>query len=380
MTRVLFFIHSLAGGGAERVMCHLLKHLDRSRFTPALVVMDKSGPYLSQVPEDVAIYDLSVQEENPLHFPRILLGLRRVVQQFRPDVICSMLWYANLAAVLASRGFPGVKTVISERISTSYEIENETVIKPLQQIKGLLIRSIYPRADHAVAVSEGIAAELVERFGVRPQRCSFIHNPVDLRFLEQQKAVPDDPWRQGRGIRLLAIGRLSHQKGFDLLIRAVGRLTGRLQLQLVILGEGGERASLEKLAREVGVSDRVTLAGFSGNPYLWMGKADIFVLPSRAEGFPNVLLEAMATGLPVIAADCKTGPHELLKGGEVSPLVPVEDVEGLAETIAAVAGDPEYARELGERGALRAQDFNISKKVGEYQALFEKLAGKDGSL
>lgn len=379
MTRVLFFIHSLAGGGAERVMCHLLKHLDRSRFTAALVVMDKSGPYLSQLPDDIAVYDLGVQEENPLHFPRVVTGLRRIVREFRPDILCSMLWYANLAAVLATRGIPGVKTVISERISTSYEIENETVIKPLQKIKGVLIRCLYPRADHVVAVSEGIAAELVDRFGVAARRCSFIHNPVDHNFLDQQRGLSEDPWR-GSGIRLLAMGRLSHQKGFDLLIQAVGRLSGTCNLQLVILGEGGERSALEKLVAEEGLSGKVTLPGFSSNPYLWMNNAHIFVLSSRAEGFPNVLLEAMATGLPVVAADCKTGPRELLKGGEVCPLVPVEDVAKLAEAIAAVAGDIGHAAELGKWAERRAGDFTVRNKVGEYELLFERLAAKDGSL
>lgn len=376
MIRVLFFIHSLAGGGAERVMSHLLKNIDRSRFLPALVVMEKTGPYLSQIPDDVQIYDLEVVEENPLYFPRIVFGLRKILRQFRPDILCSMLWYANLAAVLAARGIPSVKTVISERISTSYEIENETVIRPLQQIKRMLIRRMYPSAAHIVTVSEGIAAELVERFGVRHDRVSCIHNPVDSEYIRQQSNSSSDPWPDS-GIRLLAIGRLSHQKGFDLLIRAAASLSGRMNLQLVILGEGGERANLEKLVEDEGVSGSVILPGFAENPYLWMRYADIFILPSRAEGFPNVLLEAMACGLPVIAADCRTGPRELLVNGEVCPLIAVNDLDGLVAAIEEIVGNRQYALELRDRVVLRAQDFTIRSQIGQYESLFAKLAAKD---
>lgn len=376
MIRVLFFIHSLAGGGAERVMSHLLKNIDRSRFDLALVVMEKTGPYLSQVPDDVKIYDLGVNEENPMYFPLIVFRLRGILRQFQPDILCSMLWYANLAAVLAVRGLPGVKTVISERISTSFEIENETVIRPLQHIKRMLIRRMYPWATHIVAVSEGIAVELVERFGVRQERISFIHNPVDVAFIKKQGTSFPDPWSR-RGIRLLAIGRLSHQKGFDLLIRAVARLSRTIDLQLVILGEGPERKNLEDQVKAEGLFDTVMLPGFADNPYVWMKHADIFVLSSRAEGFPNVLLEAMACGLPVIATDCRTGPNELLIGGEVCPIVPVDDLEGLCGAIEAVACNRPYAHELSQRAVIRAQDFTLSSQIGQYESLFAKLDAKD---
>lgn len=376
MIRVLFFIHSLAGGGAERVMTHLLKNLDRSRFVPALVVMEKTGPYLSQIPEDIQIYDLEVVEENPLHFPRIVFRLRGLLRQFQPDIVCSMLWYANLAALLAVRGIPGVKVVISERISTSFEIENETVIRPLQHIKKMLIRCLYPLATHIVAVSEGIADELVGRFGVRQERVSFIHNPVDEAFIRQQGTCSPDPW-SSRGVRLLAIGRLSHQKGFDLLIRAASRLFGSIDVQLVILGEGPERKNLEDLVKTEGVFESVKLPGFVVNPYVWMKHADIFVLSSRAEGFPNVLLEAMACGLPVISTDCRTGPRELLMGGKVCPIVPVDDLDEFVGAIEKVACNRTYAHELGKRAILRAQDFTLRNQIGQYESLFEKLAAKD---
>jgi glycosyltransferase involved in cell wall biosynthesis len=357
-------------------MSHLLKNIDRSRFLPALVVMEKTGPYFSQLPDDIQIYDLDVVEENPLHFPRIVSRLRKILKQFCPDILCSMLWYANLAAVLAAQGIPGVKTVISERISTSYEIENETVIRPLQYIKRLLIRSMYPCAAHIVTVSEGIAAELVERFGVRYDQVSYIHNPVDSEYIRQQCNSSSDPWPDS-GIRLLAIGRLSHQKGFDLLIRAVARLSFRMNLHLVILGEGSERANLEKLVEDERVSGRVILPGFADNPYRWMKYADMFILSSRAEGFPNVLLEAMACGLPVIATDCRTGPRELLIDGEVCPLIAINDLDGLAIAIEEIASNRQYALELRDKVVLRARDFTIRSQIGQYESLFAKLAAKD---
>lgn len=376
LIRVLFFIHNLAGGGAERVMTHLLRNLDRSRFQVGLVVMEKSGSYLHLVPDDVPIFDLQVLEEKPVYFPKIVWRLRKIIKEYKPHIVFSMLWYANIAAVVATRFLKDVKTVISERTFTSYELENETVIKSLKPVKGWLIRNLYPISDQIVAVSKGVSDDLINSFGVSHGRITVINNPVDIAAVMSKGQKAPDPW-DTKGFRILSVGRLKYHKGHDILIKAFAMSRIHNDAKLIILGEGPDRPSLEEIIRNEGLEDSVLMPGFQENPYAYLNYADLFILPSRLEGFPNALLEAMAFGLPVIAADCKTGPREILKDGSVCPLVPVDDPKALAEVMYHVLKDTDYRKELSKNSSSRVLDFKMSEQVGAYEALFENMVKRD---
>jgi len=373
--KILFFIHSLSGGGAERVLMRLVTHLDRSRFEPVLVLMEKKGAYLDMIPEDVPVHVLGVNEENPLEFFKIVKRLRRVVRELKPQILFSMLWYANISAILAVKGFPA-RSVISERIWTPYEIRDGTVLKALRPIKKFLLGKLYRHADHVVAVSGEIAVELCKNFGVRRENVSVIHNPVPILHLVEQSRAGGNPWRD-EGFKIVSMGRLTAQKGHDIVIRALGKLPEEVNFHLQILGEGPDEELLKGLVEECGLQGKVTLAGFADNPFAYLANADLFVLASRAEGFPNALVEAMCFNIPVIAADCPTGPREILHGGDVAPLVPEDDPEELAAALKRVMDDDSFRQGIVSRVAKRIQDFSAPLILERYEDLFAALVEKD---
>jgi glycosyltransferase involved in cell wall biosynthesis len=355
----------------------LINHLDRSRFEPVLVLMEKKGAYLDMIPEDVPVHVLGVNEENPLEMFKIVSRLRRVVRELTPQILFSMLWYANICAILAVKGLP-TRSVISERIWTPYEISDGTVLKALRPIKKFLLEIFYRHADHVVAVSSGIAEELCKNFGVRKKRVSIIHNPVPILHLVEQSRSGENPWRE-EGFKIVSMGRLTAQKGHDHLIRALGKLPKETNFHLQILGEGPDEALLKGLVEECGLQGKVTLAGFVGNPFVYLVNADLFVLASRAEGFPNALVEAMCFSIPVIAADCPTGPSEILLGGEVAPLVPVDDVEKLSVALKRMMDDDFFRQGVVSRVEKRIQDFSASLILARYEDLFAALGQEKDS-
>lgn len=205
------------------------------------------------------------------------------------------------------------------------------------------IARVYPLAHAIVAVSEGVATDLRARVGSAGDRVLTIPNPVvshtDGDTVMQE---PPHPWLATPREKpvLLAAGRLTVQKDYRTMLRALARVRARRDCRLIILGEGEERTALEQLAAQLGISDVVDLVGFHREPRRWMAAADLFVLSSAWEGFGNVLVEAMSAGTPVVSTDCPSGPAEILQHGRVGRLVPVGDDAALADAIAATLADP----------------------------------------
>lgn len=295
--RAVFLINSLTGGGAERVMCTLLRHspAECEEFEVTLALLDDE-PAAYAPPEWVSVRQLDCGHS----LAGSVLAVRGLFAEIKPDVSLSFLTRANVANVLNAR----MPCVISERANTSAHFDNS--------LRGTasraLVRTIYPRATRVIAVSEGVAEDLRDNFGVRPERVTAIANPVDVEAIGtkamQRPAVAID------GPYIMAAGRLVKSKNFDMLIRAfAASSSGR---KLVIVGEGAEREALVQTAQACGVAERVLLPGFVDNPYPLMRNAEVFVLSSNAEGFPNALVEAMAVGAPVVATNCASGPSEIL--------------------------------------------------------------------
>jgi glycosyltransferase involved in cell wall biosynthesis len=200
----------------------------------------------------------------------------------------------------------------------------------------MLVRRYYPWADEIVAVSQGVADDLLELTDLPPSKVRVLPNPVVTPELVQRAAEPlDDPWfTAGAAPVVLGAGRLDQQKDFPTLIRAFAAVRSRRPARLVILGEGPERGQLESLVEELGITADVRLPGFVSNPFSYMARAAVFVLSSAWEGMPGVLIQAMACGAPVVATDCESGPREALAGGKYGRLVPVGDHLALADAIA----------------------------------------------
>ena len=308
-TRVLFLIPTLHGGGAERVMTTLLRNLDRTSFKLALAVVDtQEAVFLNDVPKDVEFIDLGCR--------RVRYALPKIVALIwkrRPDVVFSMLRHLNLALAMLWPLLPRYPR---------YIVRETTVVSQALAAyrRPWFWRWMYRRfcGNHEVVVcqSQDVVDDLVANYAVPKERTVLIHNPVDVERIRLLAAeIPSDSVpsfkRRSAIVQFVAAGRLVEQKGFDLLIEALARLHDA-HIRLTILGEGPLRKSLERLVHTKGLADRVKFAGFQANPYAWFVRADAFVLSSRYEGFPNVVLEALACRTPVIATPAPGGTREIL--------------------------------------------------------------------
>jgi glycosyltransferase involved in cell wall biosynthesis len=322
--RVLILIPTLLGGGAERVIVTLLQHLDRSRFRFTLAVVDTRGAvFREDVPEDVEFVDLGCSRVR-YAMPSIL----RLIWRLRPHVVLSTLGHLNLALALLRPLLPwGVRLVARETIVVSRNLQWQG----RAWVWALAYRLMGRAFDVLICQSQDMKDDLVANFGASPEKMVVINNPVDVARVRRLAAVPVPATGRGAGnaadLRLVAAGRLVEQKGFDLLLEAVARCADR-RLQLTILGEGPLRPMLEAQARALGIADRVHFAGFQANPYPFFRHADAFVLSSRFEGFPNVVLEALACGTPVIATPAPGGVREILDG--IRGCVVAEDISATA--------------------------------------------------
>ncbi|MHB8762934.1 MAG: glycosyltransferase [Deferrisomatales bacterium] len=364
-TKVLFVIHHLEGGGAERVMVRLLRGLDRTRFDPVLALIERRGPFLADVPADVPVRDCGRRDHGGSL--RWLANLGRIFRDERADVLVSFLWFPNVVSLLvhAVAGCPG-RVIVSERLT----VEGAREGRFTEFARRVSLRLLYRRAARVVPNSEAARLQLLRLLGLPADRVVAIPNPVDMDWVraaggEGTARAEKDP------LQIVAMGRLVPQKGFDLLLRAVAGLTE--PWRLTILGEGREAAALRTMAERAGLSDRVSFPGFLSTPYAVLRAADVFVLSSRYEGFPNALLEAMALGLPCVATRCPTGPDELITDGIDGLLVPVEDPEGLRSAIARLGADPTLRARIGAAAAVRAREFDTPVIVRRFEALIEEV-------
>lgn len=367
--RVLLFIHSLHGGGAERVAADLSAHWAQ---------MGREVMVVTQASADGDVYALhpNVRRE-VLHTAgeggglrgiwsnvQRVRALRRVIKAFRPDIVLGMMTTASVLSVLASSGL-GCRVIATEHTHP-----------PSQTLSGLwlrLRRLTYPRAARVVALTRG-TAEWIEQH-VPGSRLAVIPNPVHWP-LPRAEPLLTPVSGDGRK-RLLAVGRLHADKGFDLLIQAFATLApSHPDWDLVILGEGDERAALEAQVGKAGLASRISMPGRAGNVGDWYDSADLYVLTSRFEGLSNTLLESMASGLAAVSFDCDTGPREIVREGIDGVLVrPNGDVPALCKALADVMGN-DAARQRMAQAATDVRDrFSTTRVLQQWQELFDGVRG-----
>lgn len=324
---IALLMPTYSDGGAERVMVDLANGFAKRGYLVDLVVVNESGPVRYQFDDSVAVISLDR--------PRVAVALPALLSYLRirrPRSLLSTLEHTNILAVVAAR-MAGKTRVVLREANTPIEVLGRIGI--LGRVIGILMRLTYKSADGVVAVSEGVRESLIAALRLDPLRVRVIANPVITeRLLEGARRPADHPWfNDGRGPVLLAVGRLAEQKGFDVLIRAFARSREAIPSRLVIFGEGPMRSQLQSLVDSLGVREYVSLPGFTDNPFSHMAACDLFVLSSRWEGLPNVLIQALACGARVVATDCPSGPKEVLDDGAIGQLVPVGDAELLANAI-----------------------------------------------
>lgn len=320
------FLSNLAGGGAERVTLNLIEGLIELGCSVDIVLLSAVGELLGEVPQGVDVIDLGCGRALRAPAP-----LARYLRRYRPDVLIGTEGHTNLAALVAKRiaGAP-TELVFTEHLAVSDKPKGMK-----DRIYRLLARLTYGYAKAVVAVSGGVADSLVAAVGLPRDAVTVIYNPVlTKRYWETVSAPVEDPWfSEGQPPVVLGVGRLVAQKDFPTLIKAFKHVRASRDARLMILGDGTDRPALEGLVNELGLSEHVKLPGFVAKPASYMARSAVFALSSVREGLPTVLIEALATEVPIVATDCESGPDEILRSGRLGRLVPVGDARELGEAI-----------------------------------------------
>jgi glycosyltransferase involved in cell wall biosynthesis len=352
--RLAFILPHFRPGGAERVVLNYLRALDRERFEPFLFLALREGAFLDLVPEDVIVADLGGARARrlPGRIARALAGHRIHAAYSATDA-------ANLA-LLASRWFGARRTLRIVSVHTTPSSWLAEAKHP--RLRRWLMRRLYPAAALVAVPAEAIAAEL-KQLGIP---ATVLPNPVIDAVLTAGHPAE-------RPLRIVAAGRLVEAKGFDLLIDAAAKLSG--EFQLAIHGEGPLRDALSRQVAERDLGERLTLPGHSEPAAIFEG-ADLCVVPSRREGFGNVVVEAMAAGVPVLAAACP-GPAALIEHGHNGFLVEPGSSASLAEAMAALMRDPDRRRAVVDAAGRTAKRFEVHAATRELEAALERLLGKD---
>lgn len=334
--RLAIYLPTLVSGGTERAMLNLAVGFVQRGFSVDFVLAQCEGSFMAHIPEAVRLIELNSMHVRAGRSVISLPALVRYIRKERPSALFTAL-HANVIAVWA-RWIAGVpfSLVISEQNTLS--IHNKMLPTGYQQIMLGLIKRSYPMADVIAAVSEGVADDLALTIGIPRDRIRVIYNPIITPDLAAKvKEDINHPWfNPGEPPVVLAVGRLDPQKDYPLLIKSFARVRQFVPARLLILGEGPERDSLISLVRQLDLDGDVQFPGFVPNPYPYMAKASVFVLSSRWEGLPTVLVEALYCGASIVATDCPSGSREILRDGKYGRLVPVGDIECMAEAIISV--------------------------------------------
>jgi glycosyltransferase involved in cell wall biosynthesis len=362
---------SLAGGGAERIGLTLAAGLRDTDYDPTLYLAVREGPFVAEAEHLVPV----VASGTGSRIARIF-HLRGHLVRAAPDVVVAFLSYAGplIAARLSHRG---AKVIFSIQTPFAPFLDDPDFPwgRPLNRAVFTAGMAVALRAADAVVVtSRGIADEVSATFRVPADRVSIIHNPIDLARIRAQsrEAVSDDILPPFDGVTVVAAGRLAAVKNFPLLFEAFSRVRATMPARLIVLGGGELDASLRARVHELGLDDSVHLLGFQANPWKFMARADIFAMTSRYEGFGNVLIEAMALGLPVVATS-SAGPREIVRHGENGLVVDAHEPEPIAAALMQILRNRDLHRRLAEGARITAEAFDSPIIIGEYVTLFDRL-------
>jgi glycosyltransferase involved in cell wall biosynthesis len=352
MESVAFILPSLAGGGAERVMLTFAAALDRDRFDVHLILLTDEGPLGDLVPADLRVTVLNRPRLRSALFP-----LHRALRQLRPDVAVSTMAYLNFGVLALRPLLPRSMRLVVREANRLFPDDR----RPAKaRLKRWAYRRLYRRAHRVIAPSRMIRAELVAA-GVPKDRIRVLYNPVDADALRAAATVPQR--LEGGGRRFVAAGRVTEQKGFDRLVELADSLASDDRIS--IFGDGPLTGPLAARARALGAEERIRFEGFANDLPRWVAGADAVLLPSRWEGLPNVALEALALGTPVIATPEAGGIGEIKSLADGSAVTLAAAGRAFADAVAAVKPRPDS----GLRDSLLPEAFSLEKAVAGLEAI-----------
>ena len=315
---IIFILPDLETGGAERIVTTIANHLDREKFEPKILLLRKEGGYLDFLKEDVEIIDIKT--------PRIRNSLMPILKEIRkrkPDIVFSGFGEVNAYLAMFIKFFPKTKFIARETNVVSQHVSRKEI---------RFFYKFYNNYHKIICQSDDMQNDLIDSFKIKKEKIVKINNPVDFDFIDEKLdnvTKPDSFSDHFKNV--VAIGNLSARKGFDNLLMVFSHLKNE-KIKLHILGNGKDSAVLNQLKLDLKL-ENVIFHGQQKNPYQFLKFADLFVLSSRYEGFPNVLLEAGACGTYSLANNCHGGITEIIQSkinGEISD---IENHEEFAEKI-----------------------------------------------
>jgi len=372
---IMFVVPYLKVGGQERQLYYIATQIARHGFKVTVVACERSGqfiPIYERSRLSVDYLDVPFSKPRALH---LITSLCNTIRRVRPDIVVSRSWNTNILVALS-----GLITQRKTVLFVTGSIGSTTTYNSLQR---RLRRWIMSMSQRIVCVSEGSLICFQDIFAISSNKLCVVHNGVDIDYistLAREYSFDDSPVERTDGINILFVGRLERRKGLDILLEAISiiRLTEpelSEQIAVRIIG-GGNRDIYETLCDDLQITSSVEFLGELPNPYGYMAHSDMFVLPSRTEGFPNVLLEAMALGMPAIASDCKSGPNEVIDHSINGWLVEPENPDILADAMIHLIKHPELRNCLGMNARKTISDrFSTESSVAQLMTVLNQVNG-----
>ncbi len=370
--KICFVLPSLNGGGAERAAVQILNGLDPDRWERSMFLFAREGPYLSEVDPAIAVTSAGTASR----WGR-WRALRARVGSERPEIVMAFLsFFSVLSAVRAAN--TGAKVAFNLQTPMSEFLTDADYQWRRRWHKAAfatVTRVGYAAADLIVATSHGVARDLTSAFAIDPDRITVLPNPVDLMRVRAASAEPIDEalLPAGSGPLIVAAGRLADAKNYPLMIEAFAALRQRMPARLCILGQGELEPALRQLIAARGLGDAVVLAGFQANPWKYIARAEVFLLTSRYEGFGNVLIEAMACGVPVVAT-ASAGTRDIVQHGSDGLLVEIHSPKHVADSLASILNSSERRTAMARAARAAADRFAVDQVIARYDTALEQLA------
>lgn len=383
--KIAIFTYSLGGAGAERVAANLLTHLNKEKYDIHLVLMNTDIEYEIKKDQKIHFIEKAQRYESEwLKFIKIpFLAYRFAKYCNKEDIklVLGIMNRPNLIASISKMFGIKAKILISERCYTPYTYNSNNFIG---KIKVVILKWAYPKADAILPNSRGTVEALQNYYGIQ-SKFTVVKNPTDTNKIQELMDLPVEEIIDFSTFTFLNVATFREEKNQELLIDVVSEIR-HLNFQLILIGKGHTLEQMKEKVKKLGLEEKIIFINFTANPYKYMSKTDCFLLPSFSEGFPNVLIESMVCGLPIISVDCKVGPRELLAPGTSYDTIIGENDFEVAEygiltaancktsMVAAmtwVLQHPEKLSEFKVKNILKSDDFKIEKVCNEFSEIFD---------
>ncbi|MDA7818282.1 glycosyltransferase [Sulfurimonas sp.] len=356
--RIVFLVPSMRGGGSERVMSVILNYIDKSSFDPILILLQKEGEYLSDLPKDLKIVDLNVSNTRYSMFKVI-----KIIFRLKPDIVMSTLGHLNILLALLKPFLPrNIKFIARESSIVSIVNKNSKY----ENILNYLYENIYNRFDIIISQSKYMKKDLVESYNIDSNIIKVINNPLDFKKIVTLANENSSLYNNDK-FNLLIVGRLSKEKNHRAILEVMNRLNDNYHL--TILGQGDLKSKLLEKVQDLKLYNKVKFIDFDNNPYKYMKQADIVVSTSFYEGFPNVLLEAIGCGTPIVAFNGKGGTSEIIEDGVNGYIINFGDIEKFSEKVI-------YLREnklVVDKIKATSSKYSVDNIIKQYEEVFNAV-------